>query len=333
MSSSPPPPVLPANLYRTVIGIPEEGTLNFRVFLWHGHEYSQTKYFLIVLRLTSGDANGSVTNHKSIQNTKDVARLGLLYKQGICCAKAQRNGTLDDHSNNPALPLDTDVVLAAYKVGPPVSVGKTTEPLFACAVHEFTIHAPADSKLHIRTVISTSATATGDESGPMLEPFNPEHLHVRGSWPYSAINVIAGNPVDLATITSPVRFEIGASSGPDTAMFAPRPGDTGATANVGLYGVNVHYEIPITDSTPNQHFLLDGYFRGRNVGAKYFGAVVAPVYAGIPRIASTGDVDNAVEMFTHTEVGGDVFPIIFVENATGGACGTPVDFTLSWRPI
>lgn len=69
------------------------------------------------------------------------------------------------------------------------------------------------------------------------------------------------------------------------------------------------------------------------MGAKYFGAVVDTVYAGIPRIASTGDVDSAVVMFADTEVGGETFPVILLDNATGGACGTPVDFTLTWRTL
>jgi len=140
---------------------------------------------------------------------------------------------------------------------------------------------------------------------------------------------VASEPIDLHTMTSPIRFEICADGGEELKRFMPRQGDTGALKNNGLYGVNIRYEVPILNSSsPTQNYLLEVYLRGRNLPQKYFGAVVDQEFAGIPTLAS----GEAVILMPATTVG-HLIPSFVLENATGGACATPVDLVFSWTPV
>jgi hypothetical protein len=313
--------VFPANLYKTTLLLPETGSLDFRVFLWHGHGYSTNKFFLIVLKISGSSDSGSASNHRSISI---VRKKGLLYQVGLCCAKAQRNGTLDPASGA-TLPVGMDVVLVAYEVGPPVVAG---DEQFVGAVDEFTVTAEPGASLEIRTVISASPTIPGSYANPILETANGVAGHVRGSWPYSAISLSAQDSVDLAAESS-VRYEVGAADGAEEKMFTPRPGDSGARTNRGLYGVNVHYEMPfVNTSDPLQRYSIQGYFRARGIFAKYYGAVVEVLNAGIPPIGDGSPGETAVVQWP-TQTAGREIPVFLLDNATGGACGTPVDLTFA----
>ena len=323
---APLPVAFPSNLYKTTLDVPETGSVDFRVFLWHGHGYPADKYFLIVLKLIDAGAGGSASAHRSISR---IRKKGLLWEAGMCCAKAQTNGTLDN-ANGATLPVDQDVVLAYYQVGPPVA---PNEEQFVGAVHEFTVNAEGGSKVEMRSVISNSSSDAGSYASPLLQTGAGVAQHVRGSWPYSAISVSADESVDLYTDTSPVRFEIGAANGVEESMFTPRPGDSGARTNRGLYGVNVHYEMPFDNSSsPIQSYQIEGYFRARNVGAKYFGAVVDALVAGIPPIGPLTAGQTAVVQWPQQTVGRPI-PTFLLDNATGGSCGTPVDITFVWEPV
>ncbi len=79
-------------------------------------------------------------------------------------------------------------------------------------------------------------------------------------------------------------------------------------------------------------FAIEGYFRARDTGAKYFGSVVAPVYAGIPPIGALTPTENAAVQWPMQQVG-RLIPTFLLDNATAGSCGTPVDITFAWSPI
>ena len=182
--------------------------------------------------------------------------------------------------------------------------------------------------LSLRTSMSVDAADPGSETAPILYSHVADR-HVRGSWPYSALQLVASEPIDLYTMTSPVRFEICANPGEELKRFMPRDGDTGALKNNGLYGVNIRYEVPIKNtSSPTQNYLLEVFLRGRNLPQKYFGAIVDQQYAGIPALAS----GEAIVLMPATTVG-RVIPNFVLENATGGACATPVDLVFAWTPV
>lgn len=317
---------LPANLYWIWLTMPPSGALSVRVFFWHGHLFASSKRFWLVGRLEGVDATGQVSNHKRIYG---YSHRDQIHETGLCCAKALRNNTITEDLVEVTLDPDTDVKLYdlahSYLVPPRDRAGIAT---YFGAVHHFTITAPANSRVQLRTVIS----AGQDIGSHLAKPIDGGPEHPRGWWPYSDLSVQASSPINLATSLPRVYMVCAALNNPDSNRFTRHPDDEHgfpASGNKGLYGVNATYNVSFEND--GTHRILNGYLRrASNVpdDSKYFGSLTGNP-CGIPPL-QPGTTLNSIKLLDEVLVTDKELPLLNLNNTVAGASSTPFELFFTW---
>lgn len=277
-------------------------------------------------RLEGVDSTGQVSNHKRIYG---YSHRDQIHETGLCCAKALRNKTINENLAAVTLDPNTDVPLYdldhSYLVPPLDADGL---PSYFGAVHHFTITAPANSKVQLRTVISACESIGTHLTKPIAG--GPEHP--RGWWPYSDLSVQAVTPINLATSLPRVVMVCAALNNPDSNLFT-RHGDDEhgfpASGNKGLYGVNATYNVSFEND--NTHRFLNGYLRrASNVprDSKYFGSLTGDP-CGIPPL-QPGTTKNAIQLLDDVLVTDKGLPVLNVYNTVAGSASTPFELFFTW---
>lgn len=311
----------------------------FRVFLWHVNDTGSEKQFWIVLRLLGGTQSGRLKNHFV---TKDVRRLGDVYSTGLCNAKAQLFGSIDEpgYHQSSTLGVGQDVGLGRHVV-PYASVN----PWHIGAVHEFTVESQVGQQLDVRTVV-TEADELGTPQTAVLTPTHGNVVaHNRGSWPYCNVRLASANPV-LHTWPTPSRADLGLceTNGLEQKRFEPRgDDDVYAIGNKPLLGVDAEYLVYVQ----NTHFsgmYVAVAFRARNNGGAYFGAAEnvpddgGNGRRGIPRLryAPINPNELTASLLTHVSnlpIGGQSTQSYLVRIANAGGAMLPVNLVLMGSPV
>lgn len=239
----------PVILYRTndAVDVLGTGDVDMRVFLWHkniGSGVGDTRYIHIVLKPLEGQSL-SLSNHKVQDNSGQPAG-GDLSIPGQCIAAAHLFGTVDADGSNASGP-DGQIVLGSH----PMPAGH-----YVLAVHEFTVGGTANKKFQVRTILtdSSSASGVGDGSEAVLDPGQ----HIRGSWKHAAMDV-TGDSVDVAPPLPNIpdyHYRLSDAQGLDYNAYKKRTDDTYGKDNKGLYGVNINYKVPITNTTGSIRYCL-----------------------------------------------------------------------------
>ncbi|RMG26767.1 MAG: hypothetical protein D6724_01110 [Armatimonadetes bacterium] len=215
-------------------------------------------------------------------------------------------------------------------------VSKVDPGKLLAAVHEFRIDGTAGNKVQVRTVVTDTEGSVGDGSETPAEA----DAHIRGSWPYTDV-LIAGAGVDTVVAPPPdpppepqYSFSLAQSGEDDRAAFAKRTEDTYGKDNKGLYGADLCYRVPATNSSGDIRYCIAAI--QPTVGHKLWGAardIKNSSDKGVPKITWAGTAatrecvlpaENLIIPASGTTLD---FPIAF-----GGAAELPARLYLEFSP-
>jgi hypothetical protein len=321
-------------LYRCRIPLPASGELPVRVFLWHKNEIGAIKTIWIALRMGSGSAQ--LIDHRAL-----APDYGQEYDRGMCLAKAQLFGTIEETGYHTATEITatSDVGLGNYEV-------KNGE--MVTAIHEFTVKGSPGQVLDLRTII-TDGTNYGQPYNKCLKP-----RHIRGWWPFSELLATAEDWDVGASLLEPGNQhhiplcekggkdqEVFRWQGPEVDPFG-HPQDS-PSGNRGLFGVNARYRIRLRNTADHKRY-VSFHLRARETGGAYFGAALAleedeiKTLGGVPRIRhETTQPPNTINAVRIRRSDLPILPNTSapctIQNATAGGARMPVDLRLVASPV
>lgn len=298
--------------------------ISIRVWVWHANELGSARTFALLVSLFAPvKRTGTITNLKISEVTYATQT------PGICLAKSQLFQTYD--STTPTWPQS---VTLAEKVPWSRSVNNNGMVGLLC---EFTFSCEHSVTLRLRTVAATGSYGSFSDSLP--PPWNPNRCgqHVRGSWPFSNIDIETGKSLDLnpdLTVGGAEDTVVAAAGGVDSALF---PGTTDnpptMTPNKGLYGVNATYKFSISNSNTQQAACWT-LALARNNGGSSFGAgrVIEPSLldaGGIP-VLEYGIVNSSTIYFDDLVMlpGSTGSTPLRISVATGGGAALPMNLRI-----
>ncbi len=307
------------------IMIPSGGKLYLRVFLWHangGSGLGDKRYVHVVCKPATGSLQGIAESKVERQIVGSNSDLSV---PGICLAKAHLFGTVDNNWGSST--SSGQIILNAHQVDP----GK-----LLAAVPEFRIDGTAGNKVQVRTVVTDTEGSVGDGSETPAEA----DAHIQGSWPYTDV-LIAGAGVDTVVAPPPdpppepqYSSSLAQSGEDDRAAFAKRTEDTYGKDNKGLYGADLCYRVPVTNSSGDIRYCIAAI--QPTVGHKLWGAardIKNSSDKGVPKITWAGTAatrecvlpaENLIIPASGTTLD---FPIAF-----GGAAELPARLYLEFSP-
>jgi hypothetical protein len=300
------------------IVIPGGGKLYLRVFLWHangGSGLSDKRYVHVVCKPVTGSLQGIAESKVESQIVGVNSDLSV---PGICLAKAHLFGTVDNNWGSST--SSGQIILNAHELEPGELVA---------AVHELRIDGTAGNKVQVRVVATDTEGSVGDGSETPAEA----DAHIRGSWPYTDV-LVEGASVEGAASVPKYSFPLAQTGEADRDAFAKRTADTYGKDNKGLYGADLTYRVPVTNSSGDIRYCIAAI--QPTVQHKLWGAardIKNSSDKGVPKITwpQTGatrecvlPAENLIIPVSSTTLD---FPIAF-----GGAAELPASLYLEFSP-
>ncbi|MGE0001919.1 MAG: hypothetical protein AB7F50_08685 [Fimbriimonadaceae bacterium] len=301
--------------------------------------------------LRVSEAGCSLANHNLAER---VVPFPDYAAAAVCLSWEQLFDALPSVTSNVVLKKNVEGAARSWTVPP--DAGKR----LVAAVYEFDLTGPPGTTVWFRTVCTaTGASGAWDDDPPAP---HPNHPHVRGWWPKSALEVpmagedpfdaaLSGGSDDLQSAVCEQLDAIEHSTGllPETGGFGAisGAGHEFDLVNKGCYGVNLEYTKQLVNNGSETGHVHVGLV-ARNVDT-YFGAAHVsspdPVAADkryVPPLAYVPpdppeEPDARREMVdllqSRTGMKIPVAPgpgmLLRVRIANGGACATPVNIVLS----
>lgn len=325
------PEKIPSNptgmtLYKGSIPIDAPGPTRIRVFFWHYGEGSTP--IRVGLRAHVSGGTALIDGLKGIRRAE--ALNGDLSFPGICLAKAQLFGTLDDWTSSfqvdqKSKVIWTDTIPALDLLG---------------SLFEFNVTPSASTSLNLR-FFATVDRDEGDWSDTPVAPGN----HVRGWWPHWGVN-FENEPPIVMTLQGGTSKKIAdicwAAQAEATYGKLTGSGHEYDKTNKGLYGVDQHYKINLFNSNLMFPPLLGCELQARDtLRGKFWGAAHALTaqdellgLGGVPiiryRNTDESTVGTVAQVWPIGSLQFDLLETLFfnLRLANGGAADLPISLVL-----